>query len=88
MSLSVMSSRADFTFASSVTSALASIAFSFVWSASVNTFESVAASTADLISAFVWSAVAAASMPSSFVLSPFANAPSLGGCCAESAFAP
>ena len=41
--------------------------FSFVWSASVNTFESVAASTAALISASVWSAVALFSIALSLV---------------------
>jgi hypothetical protein len=61
--------------------ALASIPFNLVWSASVNTFESVAASTAALISAFVWSAVALASIPSSLVLSPLAKAPSEGLSC-------
>ena len=50
------------TFTVSVTSAEASIAFNLEWSASVNVFESVAASTAALISAFVWSAVALASI--------------------------
>ena len=40
------------------------IAFNLLWSASVKTLESVAASTAARISSFVWSAVAAASMPS------------------------
>jgi hypothetical protein len=47
-----------------------------VWSASVNTFESVAASTATRISAFVWSAVAEDSMPSSLVPSAATSRPS------------
>lgn len=47
----------------------------------MNTFESVAASTAALISASVWSAVALASIASSFVLSPSAKAPSEGFTC-------
>ena len=41
----------------------ASIPFNLLWSSSVNTFESDAASTAALISASVWSAVADASIP-------------------------
>ena len=45
--------RAATTLVVSVTSALASTALSLVWSASVNTFESVAASTAARISALV-----------------------------------
>ena len=60
----VPADKAFTTFDVSVISAPASIAFNFVWSASVNTFESVAASTAVLISASVWSAVAfAATVP-------------------------
>ena len=55
------------TFAESVTSALASIPSNFVWSASVNTFESLALSTNVLISAAVWSCVAPASMFPSLV---------------------
>ena len=51
------------TFVASVTSAEASIAFNLEWSASVNTLESDAASTAALISAFDWSAVAPDSIP-------------------------
>ena len=54
--------KADLTLVVSVTSAEASIAFNLEWSVSVNTFESVAASTAALISAFDWSAVADASI--------------------------
>ena len=61
------------TLAVSVTSALASIAFSLLWSASVKTFESDAASTAVLISAFVWSAVALASIPSNLEWSASVN---------------
>ena len=45
--------KAATTFAVSVTSALASIAFNFEWSASVNTFESDALPTRVLISAAV-----------------------------------
>ena len=55
--------------ASAYAVALAAIPFNLVWSASVKTLESVAASTAARISAFVWSAVAFASIPSSLVLS-------------------
>ena len=40
-----------------------------MWSASVNTFESLALSTNVRISAAVWSAVAFASMPSNFAWS-------------------
>ena len=47
--------------------------FSLVWSASVNTLESVAASTAVLISALVWSAVAEASIPFNLVWSASVN---------------
>ena len=54
------------TFAVSVTSAEASMPSSFVWSASVNTLESVAESTKVRISLAVWSAVAPDSIPSSF----------------------
>ena len=61
------------TLVASVTSALASIAFNFEWSASVNTFESVAASTAALISASVWSAVALASIAFSLEWSASVN---------------
>ena len=64
-----MTAPAASTLVASVTSALASIPFNLVWSASVNTLESEAASTAALISASVWSAVAFVSTPSSFVLS-------------------
>ena len=52
------------TFDESVTSALASIPFNLVWSASVNTLESLADSTNALISAAVWSPVAPASIKS------------------------
>ena len=48
--------------------ALASIALSLEWSASVNTFELEADSTKVLISAAVWSAVAAVSILSNLVL--------------------
>ena len=57
------------TLAVSVTSADASIAFSLVWSASVKTLLSVAASTAARISASVWSAVADASIAFSLLWS-------------------
>ena len=57
--------KAATTLVVSVTSALASIAFSLEWSASVNVLESVPASTAATISALLWSAVAPASIPSS-----------------------
>ena len=72
---------AEVTLAVSVTSALASILVSFVFSASVNAFVSELFSYAVFISASVWSAVAPDSIASSLVLSPFANAPSEGlGC--------
>ena len=64
------------TFAVSVTSALASIAFNFEWSASVNTFESEADSTNVRISLAVWSAVAPDSIPSSFDPSDATSLPS------------
>ena len=57
-----MTAPAASTFVASVTSAEASMAFNFEWSASVNVFESVPASTAATISAFDWSAVALASI--------------------------
>ena len=57
------------TFDESVTSALASIPFNLVWSASVNTLESLADSTNALISAAVWSPVAPASIPSNLAWS-------------------
>ena len=47
-----------------------------LWSASVKTLLSDAASTAALISALVWSAVADASIPSSFVPSADTSLPS------------
>ena len=61
------------TLAVSVTSALASIAFNLVWSASVNTFESEALSTNALISLAVWSAVAEASIAFSLLWSASVN---------------
>ena len=65
------------TLVTSVTSARASMPFSFVWSASVKTLESVAASTSVLISAAVWSAVAPTSIPSSLVPSTATSRPSI-----------
>ena len=65
--------KAAVMFALSVTSALASIAFNLLWSVSVNTFESVAASTAALISALVWSAVAEASIAFNLLWSASVN---------------
>ena len=65
--------RAATTLAVSVTLALASIALSLVWSASVNTLESLAASTAVLISALVWSAVALASIAFNLLWSASVN---------------
>ena len=56
-----------------VTSAPADIPFNFVWSASVNTLLSEAASTAALISALVWSAVALASILSNLLWSASVN---------------
>ena len=58
------------------TSAPASIPSNLVWSASVKTLESDAASTAVRISAFVWSAVAEASIPSNLVPSVATSRPS------------
>ena len=60
---------AEATLAVSVTSALASIPSSLLWSASVKAFVSEFASYAVFISALLWSAVALVSIPSNLLLS-------------------